>query len=72
MGVNVLNREKIRPIIEAANYLDMPDLLMELRNQEGEVYCYREPCYWLDIGRAEDYKTAIETFDTRQSEFLPE
>ena len=50
--------------------LPMPDLLETMRlNGEG-VHCYRQPCYWLDIGRHDDYATANDIFVSRRHEFL--
>jgi NDP-mannose synthase len=50
--------------------LQMPDLLEALRKDGKPVHCYKEPCYWLDIGRHDDYATANEIFNARRSEFL--
>ena len=36
------------------------------------VHCFRQPCYWLDIGRHDDYATANEIFEARRAEFLGE
>jgi NDP-sugar pyrophosphorylase family protein len=50
--------------------LAMPDLLETMRAAGNVVHCYREPCYWLDIGRHEDFATANEIFESRRAEFL--
>jgi NDP-sugar pyrophosphorylase family protein len=71
MGVNALNSKVIKPYLIPGEYLDLPDLMMRLRQDGHPVLCYREPCYWLDIGRADDYQTAVEIFGARQSEFMP-
>jgi NDP-sugar pyrophosphorylase family protein len=71
MGVNALNSMVIKPYLIPGEYLDLPDLMMRLRQDGHPVLCYREPCYWLDIGRADDYQTAVEIFGARQSEFMP-
>jgi len=52
--------------------LAMPDLLETMRMAGHGVHCFREPCYWLDIGRHDDYATANEIFETRRAEFLGE
>jgi NDP-sugar pyrophosphorylase family protein len=57
MGINVMNKKAIMPYLKAGEYA---------------VYCYREPCYWLDIGRIDDYQTATEILESRISEFLPD
>ena len=50
----------------------MPDLLESLRRAGRPVHCFRQPCYWLDIGRHDDYATANEIFVARRAEFLGE
>ncbi len=71
MGVNVLNKKAVEPYLKAGEYLDIPDLMMRLHTDGHPVFCYSEPCYWLDIGRVDDYQTATEIFESRQSEFFP-
>lgn len=71
MGVNVLNKDSIEPYLKVGEYLDIPDLMMQLSQDGHSVCCYQEPCYWLDIGRIDDYRTATEVFESRQAEFLP-
>ena len=36
------------------------------------VRAYRYDGYWLDLGRPDDYETAIEDFSTMRSRFLRE
>ncbi len=50
--------------------LPMPDLLETMRGEGRAVHCFRQPCYWLDIGRHDDYATANEIFVARRTEFL--
>jgi NDP-sugar pyrophosphorylase family protein len=52
--------------------LAMPDLLEAMRGSGHAIHCFREPCYWLDIGRHDDYATANEIFQARRAEFLGE
>ncbi|MCA1685332.1 MAG: NTP transferase domain-containing protein [Planctomycetia bacterium] len=52
--------------------LQMPELLEALRKDGRPVHCFRQPCYWLDIGRHDDYATANEIFVSRRAEFLGE
>ncbi len=56
--------------LEPDRSLSMPDLLESLRLSGHEVHCYRQECYWLDIGRHDDYELANEVFDSRRSAFL--
>lgn len=71
MGVNVLNKQKILPYLKPEEYLDIPDLMMQLTQDNHPVYCYREPCYWLDIGRVDDYQVAVSRFVENPEEFIP-
>lgn len=71
MGVNVLNLKSVRPYLTPGQYLDLPELMVTLREDGHPVFCYREPCYWLDIGRMDDYQVAIDMFEARRAEFLP-
>ena len=52
--------------------LQMPDLLETIRASGRPVHCFKEPCYWLDIGRHDDYATANEVFEARRLSFLGE
>ncbi len=52
--------------------LQMPELLESMRRAGQPVHCFRQPCYWLDIGRHDDYATANEIFMARRAEFLGE
>lgn len=72
MGVNVLNPDMIRPYITRKRQLDLPDLMMLLHNHGHPVFCYSEPCYWLDIGRLDDYDKANEIFESRVRDFIPD
>jgi NDP-sugar pyrophosphorylase family protein len=69
MGVYILDPvawDYLRP----GEPLPMPDLLEALRGDGRPVCCFRQPCYWLDIGRHDDYATANEIFVARRAEFL--
>jgi NDP-sugar pyrophosphorylase family protein len=72
MGVNVLNAEVLREVLVPGQYLDIPDLMLRLKSLGKRVACYREACYWLDIGRVDDYQIASDIFEARRAEFLPE
>jgi NDP-mannose synthase len=69
MGVNVISQsvmDRVRP----NEYLDMPDLILQVHESGGKVCCYREDCYWLDIGRMDDYALAQEHFAEKEEMFL--
>ena len=50
----------------------MPDLLETMRGDGHPVHCFRQDCYWLDIGRHDDYATANDIFEARRAAFLGE
>lgn len=69
MGVNIISaaaRQHIKP----NEYLDMPDLILKVHESGGKVSCYREDCFWLDIGRMDDYGLAQEEFVNNEAMFL--
>jgi NDP-sugar pyrophosphorylase family protein len=70
MGINVLKVEAIKPYLTPGKFLDIPDLMMQLKNDGHTIACYQEDCYWLDIGRPEDYRTALDSFESMKSTFL--
>jgi NDP-sugar pyrophosphorylase family protein len=69
MGVYILD-----PVawdyLEPDRSLGMPDLLEAMRRDGHDIHCFREDCYWLDIGRHDDYELANEIFESRRSQFL--
>ena len=71
MGVNVIG-QAAKQYLKPGAYLDMPDLILKVHEAGGKVCCYREDCYWLDIGRMDDYALAQEQFSANQDMFLGE
>jgi len=71
MGVNIISLS-VMEHIKKGKYLDMPDLVLEVHKSGGKVGCYREDCYWLDIGRMDDYALAQEQFLKNEGMFLGE
>lgn len=69
MGVNVLSRSVMKHVIRG-KHLDMPDLITKVHETGGRVRCYREDCYWLDIGRMDDYALAQDEFTENRHRFL--
>jgi NDP-sugar pyrophosphorylase family protein len=69
MGVYVLNRALLKHL-PAGQAADMPNLISNVAAAGGLVSCYRESCFWLDIGRLEDYALAQEQFTKNESLFL--
>lgn len=71
MGINVMNKKAVTPYLSPGEYLDIPDLMRRLVENGQSVLCYQEPCYWLDIGRVDDYQEALEIFEANRAQFLP-
>jgi NDP-sugar pyrophosphorylase family protein len=71
MGVYVLSRG-CQALIGDGESLGMPDLLLRVLGRGGRVYCAQEPCYWLDIGRLDDYEEAQRQFESNPRRFLPD
>jgi NDP-sugar pyrophosphorylase family protein len=72
MGLYVLRREAVRPHIVEGEYLDMPSLLLKMRDSHSDVRCFHEDCLWLDIGRPDDFALAQSLFEQNRELFLGE
>jgi NDP-mannose synthase len=70
MGVYVLRTEEVRKHVVTGQYLDMPDLVRALAKSGEQVYCHKDDCFWLDIGRPEDFALAQEMFERDSTVFL--
>jgi NDP-mannose synthase len=51
--------------------LDFPDLIRRLLSAGEVVRAYRSDCYWLDIGRHDDYEQALEEFEGMRDRLIP-
>jgi NDP-sugar pyrophosphorylase family protein len=71
MGIYVMRKESIAPLIKPSTHLDLPDLMLALLREGKNVDCFEHPCAWLDIGRVDDYQAAAGVFEARRNEFLP-
>ena len=69
MGVYVLSKECIDQI-NVGESIGMPDLLLRLVAAGKRIYCHRSDCYWLDIGRVDDYEKAQEEFESNKAQLL--
>jgi|SRR5271157_861905 len=70
MGIYVLDSAHVRPHIEPGAYLDMPDLLLRMAAAGSDVRCFRDDCFWLDIGRPDDFARAQEIYEKDPTVFL--
>lgn len=69
MGVNAFDKSVLE-FIPRGKYLDIPTLMMELKNADKKVMTFRSQCEWLDIGRPDDYENAVELFEKSKSKYL--
>ena len=70
MGVYAFS-PKVLQYIEPGERLDFPDLIRRLLDAGELVRGYRSECYWMDIGRHEDYETAVDEFERLRSRLIP-
>lgn len=69
-GIYILNREVVKTIPRRQPY-DMPTLMTELHKKGKKIGCFTKDFYWLDIGRVDDYETAVKIFSEKKNQFLP-
>jgi NDP-sugar pyrophosphorylase family protein len=71
MGIYVYARRALESI-ETGQALDFPDLVLRMLARGEEALAYQSDCYWLDIGRHDDYARATEEFSRMRALFLPD
>jgi NDP-sugar pyrophosphorylase family protein len=71
MGVYAFS-PRVLAYIEPDTRLDFPDLVLRLLDRGETVRAVRSEDYWLDIGRHDDYETAMDEFGKMRNRFLPE
>jgi NDP-sugar pyrophosphorylase family protein len=69
-GIYALNRRVIDFVPHNTKF-DMPDLVLALHRAGEKLLCYSGNYDWLDIGRIDDYETAVELFETNRDAYLP-
>ena len=62
---------QIMDYIVPNEYLDLPDLMLRLISANQRINVYKFDGYWLDIGRRDDYETALTEFTANRLSFLP-
>lgn len=71
MGVYLYSRKALEAI-EPDVRLDFPDLVLRMLGEGHRVASFREECFWLDIGRPDDYEKANAEFSRMRHQFLPD
>lgn len=69
MGVYILSKDCIK-LIQNGESIGMPELLLRIKEMGEKVYCHESDCYWLDIGRVDDYEKAQEEFEAIKHDFI--
>jgi NDP-sugar pyrophosphorylase family protein len=71
MGVYILNRS-VLDRVPVGQKFGFDDLMLDMLAHNEPVQVERHPGYWLDIGRIDDYMRAVDEFDDRRKQLLPE
>jgi NDP-sugar pyrophosphorylase family protein len=71
MGVYCFSPSVLR-FIEPGSPLDFPDLVQRLLDAGEHVRGERSDCYWLDIGRHDDYEQALEEYTQMRHVLVPD
>jgi len=69
MGINILNKKCIS-YIKDDEAIGMPELMLRLKSNAEKVFCYKEKCEWLDIGRPRDYELAQKEMEKRPERYV--
>jgi len=70
MGVYCFS-PRVMNYLTPGEHLDFPDLIRRLLEAGEVVRAYRSECYWLDIGRHDDYEQALDEFERMRHRLLP-
>lgn len=69
MGIYVFE-PSVLSFMKDGEYVDIPELILRLKQGGNQVGCYKPECYWLDIGRIDDYEAAVKIFADKKDQFL--
>ena len=71
MGVYCFSPRVLR-WIEPGQALDFPNLVQRLLDGDELVRGWRSDCYWMDIGRHDDYEQALEDYPRMRGALVPD
>ena len=71
MGVYIVNREVLGRVPAGQKY-GFDNLMLDMLAGKQPVHVERYDGYWLDIGRVDDYMRAVEEFEDRRRQLLPD
>lgn len=69
MGIYIINKKALK-FIKRYDYIDFPDFIKILINNDRLVKCYRFKGLWLDIGTPEDYALSKSIFPKKKKLLL--
>lgn len=70
-GIYIFDAEILK-YIERGMHLDLPELILRLLKEGNKVNIFHFDGYWLDIGRHDDYESAMQEFNLHRADFLPD
>jgi NDP-sugar pyrophosphorylase family protein len=71
MGIYMVNRSVLDRVPAGQKY-GFDDLMLDMLAHNEVTHVERYSGYWLDIGRVDDYMRAIEEFEERRPQLLPD
>lgn len=69
LGINVLDRE-CQKYIKQNEKIDIPELMLRLKDLGKKVSCHKTKNIWLDLGRLDDLELAQRVFSKNRRKFL--
>jgi NDP-sugar pyrophosphorylase family protein len=71
MGIYIVNRSALDRVPVGKKF-GFDDLMLDMLAHKESVHVERYSGYWLDIGRVDDYMRAVEEFEERRQQLLPD
>jgi NDP-sugar pyrophosphorylase family protein len=71
MGVYVVNRRML-DMVPAGTRYGFDDLMLDSLKSAVPVHIHFHEGYWLDIGRVDDYMKAIDDYEERRNQLIPD
>lgn len=71
MGVYALHRSALDIVPQGTRY-GFDNLMLDLLAKQERIHVERHDGYWLDIGRVDDYMQAIDDYENRRNQLIPD
>jgi NDP-sugar pyrophosphorylase family protein len=71
MGVYVVNRKILDMVPDGTRY-GFDNLMLDALRTGASVHVRFHDGYWLDIGRVDDYMKAIDDYEERRNQLIPD